>query len=205
MSARLILFLAATLVAAAQDSAPRTLVFLGDSLTAGLGLANPTTESYPALIQAKINAAKLPWRVINAGVSGDTTAGGLHRIEWLLRRRIDLLVIALGGNDGLRGLDPAITQANLEANIDRARARQPSIRIVIAGMEMPANLGPEYTARFRAVFPAVARSRQCALIPFLLEGVGGIPALNQPDQIHPTAAGQRRVADLVWAALEPLL
>lgn len=183
----------------------KTVVFLGDSLTAGYGLANPAAEAYPALIRQKIDDAGLPWRVVNAGLSGDTTAGGLRRINWLLRQPIDILVLALGGNDGLRGIDPAVTRQNLEGIIDRTRARYPAVRIVLAGMQMPANMGEGYTGEFRGVFPAVARVKHCTLIPFLLEGVGGVPSLNQADMIHPTAAGQRRVADNVWSTLRPLL
>ncbi|MFZ9682698.1 MAG: arylesterase [Cephaloticoccus sp.] len=184
---------------------PKTIVCLGDSLTAGYGLGNPGAEAYPALLQDKIDEAGLPWRVINAGISGDTTAGGLRRVGWVMRTRIDVLVLALGGNDGLRGIDPEVTQANLEGIIDRVRARYPAAKVIVAGMQMPDNVGPDYQARYRAVFPAVANARDALLLPFLLEGVGGDPVLNQPDMIHPTADGQRILADTVWAALRPLL
>ena len=183
----------------------KTIVCLGDSLTAGYGLPNPEAQAYPALIQDKIDAAKLPWRVVNAGISGDTTAGGLRRINWLLRQPIDILILALGGNDGLRGVDPAVTQENLIGIIERARARYPDIKIILAGMQMPANLGPAYQARYREIFPTVAKSKDCELIPFLLEGVGGDPDLNQPDMIHPTAEGQQRIAETVWGVLRPQL
>lgn len=186
-------------------SETKTIVCLGDSLTAGYGLPNPEAQAYPALIQDKIDAAKLPWRVVNAGISGDTTAGGLRRINWLLRQPIDILILALGGNDGLRGVDPAVTQENLIGIIERARARYPDITIILAGMQMPANLGPAYQARYREIFPAVAKAKDCELIPFLLEGVGGDPELNQPDMIHPTAEGQKRIAETVWTVLQPQL
>lgn len=183
----------------------KTIVCLGDSLTAGYGLGNPGAEAYPALLQGKIDAADRPWRVINAGISGDTTAGGLRRVGWLMRTHIDVLVLALGGNDGLRGIDPEVTQANLEGIIDRVRDRYPQVRVIVAGMQMPDNVGPEYQERYRQIFPAVAAAKDATLLPFLLEGVGGNPALNQPDMIHPTDAGQKILAETVWAVLEPLL
>jgi acyl-CoA thioesterase-1 len=183
----------------------RSVVFLGDSLTYGYGLDDPSTQAYPALIAARIAAAGLPWRVVNASVSGDTTADGLARLNWVLRQRIDVLVLALGANDGLRGLDPNLTRQNLEAAIDRVRSRYPQVEIVLAGMGMPASLGPDYVAAFAATFPRVARERRVQLIPFLLAGVGGRPELNQADGIHPTAAGAVIVAETVWRALRPIL
>jgi len=192
-------------LATVSASENKTIICLGDSLTAGYGLPNPEAQAYPALIQEKINAANLPWRVINAGISGDTTAGGLRRINWVLRQRIDVLILALGGNDGLRGVDPAVTQENLIGIIDRARARYPDIKIILAGMQMPSNLGPDYQARYREIFPSVAKAKNCELIPFLLEGVGGDPNLNQADMIHPTAEGQERIAETVWQSLRPFL
>lgn len=192
-------------LAPARARETRTIVFLGDSITAGYGLENPAAEAYPALIQARIDAAGWPWRVVNAGLSGETTAGGLRRLDWILRQRVDLLVVALGGNDGLRGIDPAVTRANLQAIIDRARERQPAIRIVLAGMQMPANMSEEFRRRYQAVFPEVAARNDAALIPFLLEGVGAVPELNQPDLIHPTARGQSVIAATVWTHLRSLL
>lgn len=186
-------------------AAEPTIVFLGDSLTAGYGLQNPATEAYPALIQEKLRAAGLPHRVVNAGISGDTTAGGLRRLNWLLRQPVDVLVIALGGNDGLRGLDPAVTSANLQGIIDRTRAKYPAARLVLAGMQMPANMSEEFTRTYREIFPELAKANNIALIPFLLEGVGADPALNQPDLIHPTAEGQKRIADNVWPWLQTVL
>jgi acyl-CoA thioesterase I len=184
---------------------PHTVVFLGDSITAGYGLENPAAEAYPALIQAKISAAGRPYRVVNAGVSGDTTAGGLRRLDWIFRQRVDVLVIALGGNDGLRGVNPGVTRDNLQAIIDHARQRQPAIRIVLAGMQMPANMSGEFMQNFRDIFPELAARNSVGLVPFLLEGVGAVPELNQSDLIHPTAQGQSVIAATVWKYLQPAL
>jgi acyl-CoA thioesterase-1 len=181
----------------------KTLLFFGDSLTAGYGV--DPDEAYPALIQRKIDDAGRPWRVVNAGLSGETTAGGLRRLDWILRQRVDLFVIELGGNDGLRGIDPATTRSNLVAMIERIRQRYPDVVVVLAGMQLPTNMGPDYTQAFAAIYPEVAKEEQTALIPFLLDRVGGIPSLNQADGIHPTAEGHRIVAETVWHALQPLL
>ena len=183
----------------------KTIVFLGDSLTAGYGLDDPASQAYPALIQNKIDAANLSYRVVNAGLSGDTTAGGVRRIDWILRQPNDLLVLALGGNDGLRGLAPTLSQANLQTIIDRLREKNPRVQLVLAGMQMPASMGESYAAAFRAMYPALAEKNRAALVPFLLEGVGARPELNQPDLIHPTAAGQKLLAENVWKILRPLL
>jgi acyl-CoA thioesterase-1 len=188
-----------------QAAGVQTLVFFGDSLTAGYGLDDPGTEAYPALIGQKIAQAGLPWRVVNAGLSGDTSAGGVRRIDWVLQQPVGLIVLALGGNDGLRGTDPAVTQANLLAIIARVRAKQPDARIVLAGMQMPPSLGEAYTRAFAAVFPAVAATAHVPLIPFLLADVGGHPELNQGDGFHPTAAGDAIMAETVWRTLRPLL
>lgn len=187
----------------ARGTERHAVVFLGTSLTAGLGVE--PEEAYPARIQAKIDSAGLPFRVVNAGVSGETSAGGRRRVEWLLRQPIAVLVIELGANDGLRGLDVTALRENLQAIIDRVRAVEPDAAIVLAGMEAPPNMGRRYTAEFRETFAALARANHVALIPFLLDGVGGIAALNQADGIHPTAAGHRIIADNVWRVLEPLL
>lgn len=187
---------------AASPSRPAILV-LGDSLAAGLGV--DPEEAYPALLQKKIDAAGLNFAVINGGVSGDTSAGGLRRIAWYLRRKIDVLVLELGGNDGLRGVPPGETRTNLQGIIDAARKSQPAIKIVIAGMRLPPNLGQDYIAEFERIFPALARENRAALVPFLLEGVGGKPDLNAPDQIHPTAEGHKIVAENVWKILKPVL
>jgi len=181
----------------------RVILFFGDSLTAGFGVSSD--ESFPALIQKRIQAAGWNMEVINAGLSGETTAGGVRRIEWVLNRKIDVLVLALGGNDGLRGIPLEATRQNLQEIIDRARSQCPQLKIVVAGMKMPSNLGPEYTAGFQAIFPAIAKKNGAILIPFLLEGVGGRPELNQADGIHPTPEGHRIIARNVWKVLEPLL
>jgi acyl-CoA thioesterase-1 len=196
-------FSQAILAQTATPTTKKTLVFLGDSLTAGLGVQR--NEAFPALIAEKIRAAGLPFEIDNAGLSGDTSAGALRRIDWLLQRPIDLLVIELGGNDGLRGLPIKELKANLQAIIDKARAKNPAVKIVIAGMQIPPNLGADYAASFEKVFAELARENKAILIPFLLEGVGGQRELNQQDMIHPTAAGHRIVADLVWRTLEPIL
>ena len=189
--------------ARAAETPGKSLVFLGDSLTAGFGVQ--PTEAFPALVAGKIRAAGLPFEVQNAGLSGDTSAGGLRRIDWLLQRPIDVLVIELGANDGLRGLDLKSMKANLQAIIDKAKAKNSSVKIILAGMQVPPNLGPEYAAGFQRVYAELARDNNATLIPFLLEGVGGQRELNQADLIHPSAAGHRIIADLVWRTLEPIL
>jgi len=190
---------------AVHAAEPRTIVFFGDSLTAGYGLEEPATESYPALIQQKIDTARLTWRVVNAGLSGETTSGGARRIDWILRQPIDVFVLALGGNDGLRGIEPGLSRASLQRIIDRVREKYPTAQLVIAGMMMPPSLGADYVSEFAAMYPALAKKNSAALIPFLLEGVGGEPTLNQPDQIHPTARGHAVVAETVWQVIQPLL
>lgn len=180
-----------------------SLLILGDSIAAGYGVEE--TEAFPALLQKMADAASVRVEVVNAGVSGDTTAGGLRRLNWLLKRPVDVLLIELGGNDGLRGLAPETTRSNLVAIIDTARRRHPKVQVVLAGMQMPPNLGDEYVGRFAAVFPEVARQKDAVLVPHLLEGVGGRPEMNQSDQIHPTPAGHAVVATNVWRVLKPVL
>lgn len=189
----------------AADTAPKTILFFGDSLTAGYGLGDASTEAFPGLIQKKITDAKLPWRVVNAGLSGETTAGGLRRIDWVLRTPVDIFILELGGNDGLRGLSPEVARKNLQGIIDKVRAKNPSAKIVVAGMTMPVSMGEAYVREFAAIFPALAKANDTALIPFLLEGVGGVPELNLADGFHPNPAGHKLVADVVWKTLEPLL
>lgn len=190
---------------AARAAEPRTIVFFGDSLTAGLGLSDPGTQAYPALLQEKIDAAQLGWRVVNAGLSGETSAGGLRRIDWVLRQPIDLFVLALGGNDGLRGVSPDVTRQNLDQILERVRAKNPAAKLVLAGMQMPPSMGADYVRAFQDIFPAVAAKNRATLMPYLLEGVGGSRRLNQPDQIHPTAEGHEVIAETLWKSLRPLL
>ncbi len=185
------------------QAAPRTVVFFGDSLTAGYGL--DPAQAYPALIQAKLREGSLDYDVVNAGISGDTTSGGVARLDWVLRRPVDVFVLALGGNDGLRGVSLAETRKNLTSILARVRAKYPQAKLVVAGMQLPPNMGATYADEFRAIFPEVAREAGATLVPFLLEGVAARPDLNQPDMIHPTPAGQQIVAENVWSVLKPLL
>ncbi len=189
--------------AAEAATAEGTVLVLGTSLTAGLGVG--LEQAYPALIQEKIDSAGLPFQVVNAGVSGETSAGARRRLEWLLRQPFDVLVLETGANDMLRGSDPDATRANLEAIVERVRDARPGTRIVLAGMRALPNLGRSYARSFESIYPELAREDSLVLVPFLLEGVAGRPSLNQGDGIHPNAAGQRRVAETVWEALEPVL
>lgn len=180
-----------------------TILFLGTSLTAGYGLGEE--QAYPALIEQKIDSAGLKYRVVNAGVSGETSAGALRRIDWLFREPIAVLVVETGANDGLRGLSPDTLRANIETIFDRAKQLRPMPKLVLVGMRMPPNYGKAYAQRFEEVYRTVARKTGATLVPFLLQGVGGIPSLNQPDGVHPTAEGQRKMAETVWRVLEPVL
>lgn len=195
--------LCATCFARAEER--KTVIFFGDSLTAGHGLPDPATQAYPALIQKKIDDAGLPWRVINAGLSGETSAGGLSRVDWVLRQPVNLFVLELGGNDGLRGIPPGTTKANLQAIIDRVRAKDPSAGILLIGIKAPPNMGPDFTRAFDAIFPALAKENHLPFVPFLLAGVVEKPGLIQGDGIHPTARGDVVLADTVWRVLKPLL
>ena len=183
-------------------SAP-VIMFVGTSLTAGLGVE--PDQAYPALIQQKIDSAGLNYRVVNAGVSGETSAGALRRIDWLLREPVAILVLETGANDGLRGQDPDSIRANVQAVIDRVHVTQPQARVVLVGMNSMPNLGRAYSSRFEGVFPALARANELPIVPALLAGVGGVDSLNQPDGIHPTPEGHRRLAANVWQTLLPLL
>lgn len=179
------------------------IVFLGTSITAGLGL--DPSQAYPAVIQRRLDSLKLRYQVINAGVSGETSAGALQRIDWLLRQKPAILVVETGANDGLRGQDPASTKRNIQAIIDRVREKSPETRIVLAGMRTLPNMGTRYLQEFVKIYPELAQANGLPLIPFILEGVGGVDSLNQADGIHPTPVGQRIVADNVWRVLEPLI
>jgi acyl-CoA thioesterase-1 len=189
---------------ASEPTATRgAIVFLGTSLTAGYGVG--ADSAYPAVLQSMMDSAGLRFRVVNAGLSGETSAGGLRRLEWSLQQPIEVLFLELGANDGLRGLGTDQMEANLDAILAHTRERYPDSDLVIAGMEAPPNLGPEYTRAFRAVFASLARKYDAALIPFLLEGVAGQADLNQADRIHPSTAGHRAIARTVWPHLEPVL
>lgn len=177
---------------------------VGTSLTAGYGLPDPDL-AYPGLLEKRVEDAGLPYRVVNAGVSGETSAGALRRMDWLLRQKIDVLLLETGANDALRGQDPEATRANIDAILTRAAAQSPPPRLVVLGMKAPPNFGAAYGARFDAIYPDVARKHGAVLVPFVLEGVAGIARLNQADGIHPTEEGQRKMADLVWTAIQPLL
>lgn len=184
-----------------KGDSPR-IIFLGDSLTAGLGL--DSAQSFPSIIQQRLDQVGYAYEVLNAGVSGDTSAGGLRRLDWAMSEgNPRILVVALGGNDGLRGLSPEQLEENLSAIIERGKKR--GLTVILAGMEAPPNFGDDYTARFRRVYVTLAERHEVRLIPFLLEGVAGNAALNQPDGIHPNSSGAVIVADLVWRALEPEL
>lgn len=181
----------------------KTILFYGDSLTAGLGLT--TEEAFPALVEKKFKQLGKPCKVINAGLSGETSAGGLSRLEWVLRQPVDVFVLELGANDGLRGLPIEQTQRNLQAIIDKVKAKYPKVKIVIAGMMVPPNMGPDYTSKFRKIFPELAKKNNATLIPFLLQDVAGNEKLNQADGIHPNVEGHKIVAENVYKVIQPLL
>lgn len=178
----------------------QNILFFGTSLTAGYGVDN--NEAYPALIQKKIDSLDLPYKVINGGLSGETSAAGKNRIDWLLKQPISIFVLELGANDGLRGLSLTETKANLQAVIDKVKKKYPQAKMVMLGMQMPPNLGAKYTSDFRAIFSDLASKNSMVYVPFLLEGVGGVSKLNQQDGIHPTAEGHKILAQNVWSKLQ---
>jgi acyl-CoA thioesterase-1 len=182
----------------------KTILFFGNSLSAGYGLDDPR-QAFPGLVMSRLDSLGLPWTVVNAGVSGETTAGGEGRIDWILKQPVDIFVLELGGNDGLRGIPVTETRENLQTIIDKVRSAYPNVRIVLAGMMVPPNMGPDYGREFQKIYPELAAKNKITLIPFLLEGVGGEPSLNLPDGIHPTPEGHRIVMETVWKALQPLL
>ncbi|WP_247672546.1 arylesterase [Aquimarina sp. MMG016] len=179
----------------------KTILCFGDSLTAGFGL-DDINEAYPAILQAKIDSLDLAYTVVNSGVSGETTSGGRSRIEWVLNQKVDIFLLELGANDGLRGVPLTETRTNLQAIIDAVRKKNPNTKIILAGMQLPPNMGPEYTTEFRTIFPDLAKENELALIPFLLKDVGGIEELNHADGIHPTTEGHKILANNVWEVLE---
>jgi acyl-CoA thioesterase-1 len=182
---------------------PKNIIFFGNSLTAGYGL--DPSEAFPALIQKKIDSLNLPYKVINAGLSGETSAGGKSRIDWILSQQVDVFVLELGGNDGLRGIPVTETINNLQSIIDQVKTKYPDAKIIIAGMQVPPNMGKRYADEFRSVFRKLAENNKSALIPFLLQDVGGVAELNQRDGIHPTAEGNKIVAETVWGTLKDVL
>ena len=190
--------------AATAATQNKAIVFFGNSLAAGYGLDN-TADAFPNRIGARIDSLGLPYRVVNAGLSGETTAGGRSRVGWILRQPADIFVLELGGNDGLRGIDLNSSRENLQAIIDTVRLKNPATQIVIAGMQIPPNLGRAYTTEFREMFRELATKNKAVLIPFLLENVGGIPNLNQPDGIHPNEKGHRIVTENVWKIIGPMV
>jgi acyl-CoA thioesterase-1 len=181
----------------------KTIVFYGNSLTAGYGLS--PAQAFPAIIQRKIDSLGLPYRVVNAGVSGETSSGGKTRIDWILRQPVDIFVLELGANDGLRGIPLSETKKNLQAIIDKVKAKNPATKLVFAGMQVPPNMGQKYSTEFRNIYTELAAKNEMTLVPFLLEGVGGEPTLNLEDGIHPTAEGHVIVAANLWKQLESLL
>lgn len=184
----------------ASDS--KIILFFGTSLTAGMGL--DIKDAFPAIIQRKLDSLNASYTVINAGLSGETTASGKNRLDWVLQQNVDIFVLELGANDGLRGIPLEETKNNLQAIIDMVRAKNPDAKIVLAGMQLPPNMGQDYTGEFKGIFPKLAEENDLALIPFLLEDVGGNPELNQPDGIHPTEEGHQIMAKHVWEVIQPL-
>lgn len=181
----------------------KSILFFGDSISAGYGIQ--PQQAFPAVIQDKIDSLDLNYEVINGGLSGETSAGGLRRISWVLQRDIDIMILELGGNDGLRGIDLSSTKENLQQIIDRAKAKNPDMKIIIAGMQVPPNLGTDYTKEFQNLYPELAKENDLVLIPLILDKVGGRDEFMQPDQIHPNVEGHKVVAETVWEVLYPIL
>jgi len=190
---------------AATTQTKKTILFFGNSLTAGYGLEDASTQGFPALIQNKIDSLKLSYKTVNAGNSGETSAGGKGRIGWILKQKVDVFVLELGANDGLRGISPQETLSNLQAIVDTVKLKCPSAKLVLLGMQVPPNMGSTYGNQFKSVFPTLAQKNNMALVPFLLQGVGGIATLNQGDGIHPTAEGDKIVAENIWQVLKGVL
>lgn len=199
----LLMVLAAPVTHAQDHSQPQRVLFFGDSITAGHGVDD--ARAFPALVRAKIDSLGWNFTVRNGGLSGETSAGGLRRVDWMLQKPVDVFVLELGGNDGLRGIDLATTRQNLQQIIDKVKEKYPGAAIILAGMQVPPNLGTQYTREFRSMYPELAEANDITLIPFLMEGVGGNDALMQADGIHPNAAGHARIADMVWDTLRPVL
>ncbi len=190
-------------VSEAEAQQPKTILFFGDSITAGYGLDEE--QAFPAFIQEKLDENSLRYRVVNAGLSGETSAGGQRRVDWVLQQHVDIFILELGGNDGLRGIDPANTKQNLQGIMNRVKERYPEATIVLTGMESPPNMGSDYTDAFRSIFSDLAKANDVVFMPFILEGVAGNPELNLPDGIHPTEEGHRIIADNLWEILRGIL
>lgn len=188
----------------AANTNSKTILCFGDSITAGYGL-DDSNDAYPAVLQQKIDSLNLDYTVINSGVSGETTAGGKSRIDWVIKQNMNIFLLELGANDGLRGVTLSETRSNLQAIIDVVREKSPETTIILAGMELPPNMGQDYTKEFRQLYADLAEKNNLTFIPFILKDVGGIPSLNQSDGIHPTIEGHKIVANTVWETLEPLL
>jgi acyl-CoA thioesterase-1 len=189
----------------ASNKSTKTVLFFGDSLTAGYGLDDPASDAYPSVVQEKIREAKLPYTVVNAGNSGETSAGGRGRIDWVLKQKVDVFVLELGANDGLRGIAVSETTHNLQAIVDKVKAKYPNAKLVLTGMQIPPSMGADYARDFKAMFPKLAKKNKMTLVPFLLDKVGGNPKLNQGDGIHPTKEGAKIVAENVWVVLKDVL
>lgn len=201
LAAAILLLIFTALRASGQNN--KNILFFGDSITAGYGL--DSDNAFPALIQNRLDSLGLEYHVVDAGFSGETSAGGLRRVDWILQQPVEIFIIELGGNDGLRGLDPENTKQNLQEIIDKVENSYPDATIILAGMEAPPNMGPDYTERFRNIYKELAETNDVIFLPFILEGVAGEPDLNLADGIHPTAEGHEIVAENVWEVLEPLL
>lgn len=190
-------------VAVADTAQTKTILFFGNSLTAGLGVE--PEEAFPAIIGSKLDSLKLPYKIVNAGLSGETTAAGKARINWILKQKIDVFVLELGANDGLRGIPVSETEQNLQSIVDQVKAKYPDVKLVMTGMQVPPNMGSTYTSEFKVIFKRIADKNNMALVPFLLDKVGGIPEMNQSDGIHPTPAGHKILAENVWNVLKDVL
>lgn len=187
----------------AQDPDTKTILFFGDSITAGLGVDK--SQAFPALIQERIDSLGLNYEVINGGSSGETSAGGLRRIDWTLQRDIDIMILELGGNDGLRGIDLNSTKENLQQIIDKVKAKNPDAEVILAGMQVPPNLGQDYTKQFETIYPELAEENDLPLIPMIMDKIGGNEELMQSDGLHPTPEGHKVIADTVWEVLKPFI
>jgi len=194
-----------TVAGETKAKSTKTVLFFGDSLTAGYGLEDPASDSYPSVVQENIKAANLPYRVVNAGNSGETSAGGLGRIDWVLKQKVDVFVLELGANDGLRGIPVSETTKNLQAIINKVKAKYPNTKLVLTGMQIPPSMGAKYANDFKDMFPKLAAKNNMTLVPFLLDKVGGNAKLNQADGIHPTKEGAKIVANNVWTVLKGVL